>query len=195
MKKIIFYFNHALKKILIQRFYKKYVVKSKLIQQDIEQTFKVRQCKAQYESLEQKFKHLMVYYPEFAFVFFWRIKKASNVSKKIFAREYMCKIFGSTNIKGGLTCFHPFSTVINAKSIGENFEFRNNLTIGNKNNDNSLLPIIGNNVTLGANVVIIGDITIGSNVVIGAGAVVVKDIPSNCVVAGNPAKIIKTINE
>jgi len=194
MQKIIFYFKHVLKKILIQIFYKKYVVKSMLIQQDVEQTFKVRQCKAQYKSLEQKFKHLMAYYPEFAFVFFWRMKNASNFSKKIFAREYMCKIFGSTKIKGGITCFHPFSTVINAKSIGENFEFRNNLTIGNKNNDNSLLPTIGNNVTVGANVVIIGDIIIGSNVVIGAGAVVVKDIPSNCVVAGNPAKIIKTIN-
>jgi serine O-acetyltransferase len=93
-----------------------------------------------------------------------------------------------------MVAFHPFATVINAKKIGKNFTFRNGLTIGNKNNDNTLLPSIGNNVEVGANVVIIGDIEIGDNVIIGAGAVVVKSVPSNVVVAGNPARIIKTLN-
>ena len=73
-----------------------------------------------------------------------------------------------------------------------NFSFRQNTTIGNKKDGrNDLLPVIGNNVTLGANVVIIGDVRIGDNVIVGAGSVVVKDIPANSVVAGNPAKIIK----
>ena len=53
-------------------------------------------------------------------------------------------------------------------------------------------PTIGNNVTLGANVVIIGPVSIGNNVIVGAGSVVVKDIPDDVIVAGNPAKIIKT---
>ena len=83
--------------------------------------------------------------------------------------------------------------MINAKSIGENFQFRNGLTIGNKANNNQLIPTIGDNVTVGANVVIIGDIIIGDNVTVGAGAVVVKDVPNNSIVAGNPAKVIKTI--
>ena len=90
-------------------------------------------------------------------------------------------------------CYHPFASVINAKSIGKNFQFRNCLTIGNKNNDNSLLPSIGDNVNVGANVVIIGDIKIGDNVIIGAGSVVVKDVPSNCIIGGNPAKIIRSL--
>ena len=89
-----------------------------------------------------------------------------------------------------MICYHPYGTVINAKKIGKNFQFRNGLTIGNKNNDNFLLPVIGDNVSVGANVVIIGNITIGDNVVIGAGSVVVKDIPNNKTVAGNPAKEI-----
>ena len=52
-------------------------------------------------------------------------------------------------------------------------------------------PIIGDNVNIGSNTCIIGEITIGDNVVIGAGSVVVKDVPSNVVIVGNPARIIK----
>lgn len=67
-------------------------------------------------------------------------------------------------------------------------------TIGNAlHGRNDLVPTIGNNVSLGANVTIIGDICIGNNVIIGAGSVVVKDVPDNCVIAGNPAKIIKLL--
>ncbi len=58
---------------------------------------------------------------------------------------------------------------------------------------NDLCPTIGDRVTLAANVVVIGDITIGNNVIVGAGSVVVKDVPDNVVVAGNPAKIIKSL--
>ena len=88
---------------------------------------------------------------------------------------------------------HPYATIINAKRVGRNFSCRQCTTIGNKKDgDNDHLPIIGDNVTLGANVVIIGGITIGNNVIVGAGSVVVKDVPDNCVVAGNPAKVIKT---
>lgn len=49
-------------------------------------------------------------------------------------------------------------------------------------------PTIRHNVSLGASVTIIGNI-----VVVGAGSVVVKDVPDNCIVAGNPAKIIRLI--
>ena len=52
---------------------------------------------------------------------------------------------------------------------------------------------VGNNVWIGGNVCVMPGITIGDNVVIGAGAVVTKNVESNVVVAGNPAKIIKKI--
>lgn len=42
---------------------------------------------------------------------------------------------------------------------------------------------------------IIGGVHIGDNVLIGANAVIVNDIPSNCIVAGVPAKIIKSLPE
>lgn len=52
---------------------------------------------------------------------------------------------------------------------------------------------IGNDVWIGGNCTILQGVTIGDNVVVAAGAVVTKDVPSNCVVAGVPAKIIKTL--
>lgn len=94
----------------------------------------------------------------------------------------------STKIGKGMLTAHCYATVLNAESIGDNFHFLHCTTIGKKDGKR---PRIGNNVDLGANVVIIGDITIGNNVTIGAGSVVVKDVPDNAVVVGNPARIIK----
>lgn len=52
---------------------------------------------------------------------------------------------------------------------------------------------IGNNVWIGGGVTICPGVTIGDNCVIGAGSVVVKDIPSNSVAVGNPARVVKKI--
>ena len=54
---------------------------------------------------------------------------------------------------------------------------------------------IGNNVFIGARSMILPGITIGNNVVVGAGSTITKDIPDNCVVAGVPARIIKSFDE
>lgn len=190
---MLHFLKHAYRKLLIMRLYAKYVANNELIQEDINQTVSVRGCNVNPDTIDKRFHHLMLYYPEFAIIFFWRINQRYHKWSRFFAKDFNCKIFGSSKIEGGLMCYHPFASVINAKSIGKNFQFRNCLTIGNKNNDNSLLPSIGDNVNVGANVVIIGDIKIGDNVIIGAGSVVVKDVPSNCIIGGNPAKIIRSL--
>lgn len=59
------------------------------------------------------------------------------------------------------------------------------------NGEKTGIPVIGDNLMVGANAVIIGDIQIGDWVRIGAGSIVTKSIPDYAVVAGNPAKIIK----
>jgi len=56
------------------------------------------------------------------------------------------------------------------------------------------VPRIGNNVFIGSRAMIIGDVEVGDFVVIGAGAVVTKDVPAYSVVAGMPARVIKSIS-
>lgn len=52
---------------------------------------------------------------------------------------------------------------------------------------------IGKNVWIGANATVVPGVTVGDNAIIAAGAVVTKDVPANAVVAGVPAKVIKTV--
>jgi acetyltransferase-like isoleucine patch superfamily enzyme len=54
---------------------------------------------------------------------------------------------------------------------------------------------VGNNVFIGYEAIIMPGVTIGNNVIIGARAVVTKDVPDNCVVAGMPARIIKSLED
>lgn len=54
---------------------------------------------------------------------------------------------------------------------------------------------IGNNVFIGMNTIILKGVSVGDNVIIGAGSLVNKNIPDNCVVAGNPAKIIMSLED
>ncbi len=50
---------------------------------------------------------------------------------------------------------------------------------------------IGKKCFIGANAIIMPGLTIGDNVIVGAGSVVTKDVSNGCIVAGNPAKVIK----
>jgi maltose O-acetyltransferase len=54
--------------------------------------------------------------------------------------------------------------------------------------------VIGYNVWIGANSVILDGVTIGNRSIIGAGSIVTKDIPSDCVAVGNPCRVIKSIS-
>lgn len=63
------------------------------------------------------------------------------------------------------------------------------VTIGTHMPTYGRAPHIGDNAYIGSDAYL-GEITIGDNVKIGANAVVIKDVPANCTVVGNPARII-----
>ena len=106
----------------------------------------------------------------------------------------LCCIQNLKQVQAKNTYFpHPIGIVIHPKVIlGKNCTIFQNVTIGQGKNINGCdIPIIGDNVTIYANAVIIGGVTVGNNVTIGAGSIVVSDIPDNAVAAGNPARIIR----
>ncbi len=61
------------------------------------------------------------------------------------------------------------------------------------NKKSEATTIIEDNVFVGVNSVVLPGVRIGRNSIVGAGSIVTKDVPENCVVCGNPAKIIKVI--
>jgi len=135
---------------------------------------------------------LLTFSTSFRTIYYYRLKKTPLFGKTILKGYSNFIIHKDSKIKGGgLFPYHPFSTIVNAKIIGKNCTIRHLTTIGNKGNDENAKPTILNNVDIGANAIIIGDITIGNNVKVGAGAVVTNDIPDNSIVVGNPARIIK----
>lgn len=94
------------------------------------------------------------------------------------------------DIGPGFFIAHNGNLVIGAGTkAGKNFFVRQGVTIGG-DSFNVGHPTFGDNVMIGANAVVVGNINIGSHVIIGANAVVTKNFPSDCVIAGVPAKII-----
>ena len=94
--------------------------------------------------------------------------------------------------KGTKFGYGGIAVVIHARAvIGNNCIIGQCCTIGGKSKHYNV-PRIGNNVHISTGAKILGPITIGDNVIVGANAVVVKDVPANCIVAGVPAKIIRS---
>lgn len=80
--------------------------------------------------------------------------------------------------------------------IGPNVTFTNDKYPRSRHyKDNLKCVFIRNGASVGANATILPGIEIGENSIVGAGSVVTMDIPANCIVAGNPAKIMRKIDE
>lgn len=162
-------------------------------------------CRLEYElnlpngyknySYTRKFLKLFFGRNCFRYVLYFRLDPFSRFVSFFFPPPYDSTAIWSNRdgvVGGGIFLMHAWGTVLNCEHIGKGCSFLQNTTLGSKPNSEGVYvrPWLGDNVDVGANVVVIGGVRIGNNVKIGAGAVVTKDIPDNCTVVGNPARII-----
>lgn len=142
------------------------------------------------------FVDLMFFFPVFRSLILARISVHHQYLAHILAflgkplplLEIDCK-----HIEGGLYIQHGFATIIAPKSIGKNCWINQCVTIGYTNATDC--PTIGDNVSIGAGAKVLGKCIVGNNVKIGANCVVVKNVPNNATVVGNPAYIVRLNGE
>lgn len=110
--------------------------------------------------------------------------------------KYGFQIYPETEIGEGFYLGHWGTVVINPKvTIGKNCNIMHGVTIAQANRGKSAgVPKIGNEVWIGPNAVLAGNITIGNNVLVAPNAYVNFDVPDNSLVLGNPAIIFPKSN-
>jgi serine O-acetyltransferase len=134
-------------------------------------------------------------------MFFMRLSASTRSSFfrffcRLLLRRYVFKygyqIPYNTNIGEGFFIGHFGAIIINRKvKIGRNCNIAPGVTIGQANRGSLKgTPTIGDEVWMGVNSIMVGDIQIGNNVLIAPGAFVNFNVPSNSVVIGNPGRII-----
>ena len=98
------------------------------------------------------------------------------------------------SVKIGSYCSIGGGTLIlDSDAHSLNYIHRRSNTIDQENRIDKGI-VIGDDCLIGARCMILKGVHIGSRSIIGAGSVVTKDIPSDCIAAGNPAKVIRYIN-
>ena len=147
-------------------------------------------------SLWIRFRYLF-FVPGFTYIYFFRKSQLGGV-------KWLCRAFlkltsyithiqipYQTQIAEGFRIVHYGTIVINPGTvIGRNFNVSQGVLIGNAQGKRGGVPVIGDNVCVNANAVIIGGCHIGNNVLIAPGAFVNFDVPDNSIVIGNPGRII-----
>ena len=139
---------------------------------------------------------LLLYKPEYRNLLLHRFRKPPKtiasiihfVVARILWKPMDSLYIHTEEIGGGFFIQHGFSTIINAKRIGENCIVKQQVTIGYNGSES---PVLGDNVTVHCGAIVLGGITMGNNSAAAAGAVVVKDVAENTIVGGVPAKFIK----
>jgi len=170
------------------------LVDKEYIKADIKAFSTISRFKKQYKT-EILILKLLLFFPEFRNIYYLR---TASVSKKYHLGYILDLILPKKKILWigtdrekigkGLFIQHGNSTIIHAKSIGDNCWINQNVTIGESGKG---IPQIGNNVRICTGAVVIGPITIGDNAIIGANATIVKNVPANCTVVPTPSYIVR----
>ena len=116
--------------------------------------------------------------------------------ERLIHRLCFCEISTTADIGPGFCIFHPFGLVVGGEvKAGKNLTLSMDVVlggnIGKHRPDGSEKPILGDNINIGAGCKVVGPIKIGDNCLIGANSVVVHDMPSDCIIAGVPARVIR----
>lgn len=97
----------------------------------------------------------------------------------------------TSQVGPGLVLKHTTGLVLGGRVVaGERLTLHQNVTLGDRHPHGGH-PRLGDDVTIGVGAVVLGPIEIGSRVTIAAGAVVLQDVPSDSLVAGVPARVIR----
>lgn len=117
--------------------------------------------------------------------------KIVRIIYSFYSHWYGIQIPLGTQIGGGFRMMHYGGIVISKNTIiGKNCSIHQNVSIG-KEFINGRSPVIGDNVVIFPSAVILGDISIGDSAVILANSTVTNDVPSNVIVAGSPARVVR----
>jgi len=118
-----------------------------------------------------------------------RLTPLEMVSNKLIALFGGCIIGRGAEFGPGLVLIHSNGIVINGRVRGgRNVLIEHQVTIGAERGQ---MPVLGNDVFLGAGAKILGPIVIGDGVRIGANAVVLHDVPPHCTAVGIPARVVR----
>lgn len=121
----------------------------------------------------------------------WLAKLVANRMQ----RRFLIFVSHRADLHPGVEFRHPTGIVIgDGVKVGKGSVIYQNVTLGGARSGDAALnayPQVGENVTIFAGAVLVGNISIGDNCTIGANAVVTKDIPANATAAGVPARIVR----
>ena len=97
-----------------------------------------------------------------------------------------------SRIGSGLSLQHAVGLVVHRVAvIGRSCTLRNGVTVGIRPPHQGV-PVICDRVDVGSNAVILGPVIIGEGAVVGASSVVIHDVDPGCIVAGNPARLVRS---
>ena len=114
-------------------------------------------------------------------------KALKVIAESLTGTELPCEVV----IGRRLRIEHSFDIVVSGDAVlGDDVVLRNGVTIGLRHEGRRGAPIIGNRVDIGAGAKLLGPIHIGDDVSIGANAVVIRDVPANSIAVGVPAKVL-----
>ncbi len=118
-------------------------------------------------------------------------KSNSRLADKVYYLNKImnaCDLFYEVELPEILILDHPVGSVMGRAKFGNGFTFGQNCTVGN---NKGIFPVIGKNVWMTANSMILGNCKIGDNVILGAGTCVKdQDIPADSIVFGNSPNLI-----